>query len=83
MDFFQEPFYNKQPSYYLSLDMVILITFFFKKMMNKKTSKPWMFYVFYFFLLKNSSTYQNSPQKILIKMFIIYLKMNCEIAKVS
>jgi hypothetical protein len=40
MDFFQEPFYNKQPSYYLSLDIVILITFFFKNMMKKISSKP-------------------------------------------
>jgi hypothetical protein len=37
MAFFQEPFYNKQPSYYLSLDMVILITFLYKKMMKKIT----------------------------------------------
>lgn len=52
MAFFQEPFYNKQPSYYLSLDMVILITFLYKKMMKKITWKPWMFYVFYFFSIK-------------------------------
>jgi len=64
MDFFQEPFYNKQPSYYLSLDMVILITFFFKKMMKKKLQNHECFIVSIFSIKKHANLPKFTPKNI-------------------
>jgi hypothetical protein len=64
MDFFQEPFYNKQPSYYLSLDMVILITSFFQENDEKKNFKTMNVLCFLFlFYLKTHQLTKIHPKK--------------------